>query len=234
MGRESLSIEELAVLLAAPADGSVTGNGVGSEAEALRRRLTADVPGVCGTAGGRPSVASASPRTLLDDWPGPARLAGRLAAVWSGLLRNEVAVSVLHVAPGTFGEFLLMSRYPTFLATATHPLGSPVLAVEVPLAVVCPAIRCMLGGPLEAESESVQALTPIEQRLAKRLVGCLVPEALAVAGDREPSENISLAVHDRLPRVSPAWARASAASVQFQIKLGILSGLARCCVPWAT
>lgn len=228
MEKAALSLEEMAVLLAAPADGS----GCGSEAEDLRRRLAAEDP-QASAAAGRPSVAAARSRSPLDDWPGPARLAGRLAEAWSGLLRADVGVSVLHVAAGTFGEFLLMSRYPTFLATATDPAGSPVLAVELPLAVVCPAIRRMLGGPWEAEQAASQPLTPLEQRLAKRLVGCLVPEAQIAAGAQRPLEELPLVVHDRLPRVAPAWARTPSAGMQFQVKLGVLSGLARCCVPWS-
>lgn len=228
MGKASLSPEELAVLLAIPADGG----GCGSEAEALRRRLAAaDSSADAGTAG-RPNSLAASSRSSLDDWPVPARLAGRLAEVWSGLLRAPVGVSVLHVAAETFGEFLLMSRHPTFLATATDPAGLPVLAVELPLAVVCPAIRRMAGGPWETEHASSQPLTPLEQRLAKRLVVCLVPEAQIARRASEPLEDLPLAVHDRLPRVAPAWARTPSAGLQFQVKLGVSSGLVRCCVPW--
>jgi len=228
MGTESLSLEEMAVL-AEPADGS----GSGSEAEDLRRRLAAGGAGLPLTAcADKSSVAAPRPGPSLDDWPGASRLAGRLAVVWSGLLRGNVTVSVLHVAPGTFGEFLLTARYPTFLATASRSSGHPVLAVEVPLAVICPAIRRMSGGPWEADDELVQPLTPIEQRLAKRLVSCLVPEALAIAGEGEPWEELALAVHDRLPRVVPAWSRTLAVGVQFQLKLGRVSGLMRCWVPW--
>jgi flagellar motor switch protein FliM len=171
---------------------------------------------------------------LLDDWPWPPRLASRLAAVWSELLRTTVSVSVMHVEPATFGEFLLRSRYPTFLATATRPSGIPVLAVEVSLAVACPAIPRMLGGPLEDRAEREQGLTPIEQRLARRLVACLVPEALVIAGDPGPLEAVPLMVHDQLPRVAPAWARTQAACIEFRIKYGSVAGPLRCCVPWAT
>ena len=162
------------------------------------------------------------------------QLASRLAAVWSELLRTTVTVSVMHVEPATFGEFLLRSRYPTFLATATRPSGIPVLAVEVSLAAACPAIPRMLGGPLEDQAEREQGLTQIEQRLARRLVACLVPEALAIAGDPGPPEAVPLVVHDQLPRVAPAWARTQAACLEFRIKYGPVAGPLRCCVPWAT
>jgi hypothetical protein len=226
--KASLSPEELAVLLANPAGGS----GCGSEAEALRRRVAAADSSADAAAVGRPNPAAPRSRSSLDDWPGPARLAGRLAEVWSGLLRAQVGVSVLHVAAETFGEFLLMSRYPTFLATATDPAGLPVLAVELPLAVVCLAIRRMAGGPWETEQASSQPLTPLEQRLAKRLIVCLVPEAQIACRASEPLEELPLVVHDRLPRVAPAWARTPSAGMQFQVKLGVSSGLVRCCVPW--
>ena len=231
MERNPLSLDELAVLLADPADGSAGG----SEAEDLRRRLAADAPPLRDqTLAGERSATVAGSTAPLDDWPGPKRLAGRLVEAWSELLRTDVAVSVLHVASATFGEFLLRCRCPIFLATAARSWGSPVLAVDVPLTVLCPAIRRMSGGPWELESEPGQSLTPLEQRLAKRLAGCLVSEALAMAGDPGPPEDLPLVVHERLPRVAPAWARTPAAEVQLLVKLGIVSGPLRCCVPWPT
>ena len=231
MGKESLSLEEVAVLLGEP-----TGEaGRSNEAKDLRRRLAAahgtpDDEAGCLAA----NAAGIGSPHLLDDWPWPPQLARRLTAVWSELLRTTVTVSVMHVEPATFGEFLLRSRYPTFLATATRPSGIPVLAVEVSLAVTCPAIPRMLGGPLEDRAEREQGLTQIEQRLARRLVACLVPEALVIAGDPGPPEAVPLMVHDQLPRVAPAWARTQAACIEFRIKYGSVAGPLRCCVPWAT
>jgi hypothetical protein len=92
----------------------------------------------------------------------------------------------------------------------------------------------MLGGPLEEQTEPEQGLTRIEQGLAKRLAFCLVPEALAIGGDTEPPEAVPLVVHDRLPRVAPAWARTQAVCLEFQVKYGPVAGPLRCCVPWAT
>lgn len=231
MGKEPLSLEEVGVLLGKPVDQA----GRSSEADDLRRRLAGahEPPGdEAGCLAASPvGIGSAHP---LDDWPWPPQLARRLAAVWSELLRTTVTVSVMHVEPATFGEFLLRSRYPTFLATATRPTGIPVLAVEVPLAVAGPAIRRMLGGPLDDQAEREPGLTQIEQRLAKRLVACLVPEALAIVGDPGPPEAVPLVVHDQLPHVAPAWARTQAAGIEFRVKYGSVAGLLRCCVPWAT
>lgn len=231
MGKDALSFEEIAVLLAEP-----TGQaGRSSEAEDLRRRLAGAEVTLQDNAGCAAKIAARTGSAAwADDWPWPPRLANRLAAVWSELLRTMVSVSVMHVEPATFGEFLLRCRYPTFLATATRPSGTPVLAVEIPLAVACPAIRRMLGGPLDDQTELEQGLTQIEQRLAKRLVVCLVPEALTVANDPVPPEAVPLVVHDRLPRVVPAWARTRAACLEFRVQCGASAGPLRCCVPWAT
>jgi flagellar motor switch protein FliM len=231
MGKDALSFEELAVLMGDPARPA----GRSSEADDLRCRLA----GADGSPKDDPGCAAADATRSesaqrLDDWPWPPRLAHRLAAAWSELLRTTVSVSVMHVEPVTFGEFLLRCRYPTCLATATCHSGVPVLAVEIPLAVACPAIPRMLGGPLEDQTEPEQGLTQIEQRLAKRLAFCLVPEALAIAGDPEPLEAVSLMIHDRLPRVAPTWARTQAVYLEFQVKYGPVVGPLRCCVPWAT
>jgi flagellar motor switch protein FliM len=226
MGKDALSFEEVAVLLGEPTGPA----GRSSEADDLRRRLAEahETPDSGCLAASPPHTGSDK---RLDDWPWPPRLAGRLAKVWSELLRTTVTVSVMHVEPATFGEFLLRSRYPTFLAMATRPSGIPALAVEVSLAAACPAIPRMLGGPLEDPAEREQGLTQIEQRLATRLVACLVPEALAIAGDPAPPETVPLVVHDRLPRVAPAWARTPAACLEFRVKYGPVAGALRCCVP---
>jgi len=229
MGKDALSFEEVAVLLGEPPGPA----GRSSEADDLRRRLAgAYEPPDSGCLAASPARTGWDKR--LDDWPWPPRLASRLATVWSELLRTTVTVSVMHVEPATFGEFLLRSRYPTFLATATRPSGIPALAVEVSLAAACPAIPRMLGGPLEDLAEREQGLTQIEQRLATRLVACLVAEALAIAGDPVPPEAVPLVVHDQLPRVAPDWARTQAACLEFGIKYGPVAGPLRCCVPWAT
>jgi flagellar motor switch protein FliM len=229
MGKDALSFEEVAVLLGEPTGPA----GRSSEADDLRRRLagTHETPD-SGCLAASPTRAESA--QWLDDWPWPPQLARQLVEVWSELLRTAVTVSVMHVEPVTFGEFLLRSRYPTFLATATRPSGIPVLAVEVSLAAVCPAIPRMLGGPLDGQAEREQGLTQIEQRLARRLVAGLVPEALAIAGDSGPLEAAPLVVHDQLPRVAPAWARTQGACIEFRIKYGSVAGPLRCCVPWAT
>ncbi len=230
MGKESLSLEEVAVLLGEPADQA----GRSNEAADLRRRLA----GTAGRLDDEVALIASEARIrsahLPDDWPWPAPLASRLTAVWTELLRTTVTVAVMHVEPATFGEFLLRSRYPTCLATATRASGTPVLAADIPLAVACPAIRRMLGGPLEDRTEPEQGLTQLEQRLAKRLVVCLVPEALAIAGDPGPPDAVPLVAHDRLPRVAPAWARTQAACIEFRVTYGAAAGALRCCVPWAT
>jgi flagellar motor switch protein FliM len=229
MGKDALSFEEVAVLLGEPPGPA----GRRSEADDLRRRVAGahETPDSGSLAAIPASTGSAR---LLDDWPWPPRLASRLAMVWSELLRTTVSVSVMHVELATFGEFLLRSRYPTFLATATRPSGAPALAVEVSLAAACPAIPRMLGGPLEAQAEREQGLTQIEQRLALRLVACLVPEALAIAGDPGLPETVPLVIHDQLPRVAPHWARTQAACLEFRVKYGSVAGPLRCGVPWAT
>ena len=230
MGKDALSFEEVAVLLGEPTGPASRS----SEADDLRRRLA----GTDGKPDDGSSLAASAARTgsdkRLEDWPWPARLASQLAAAWSELLRATVNVSVMQVEPATFGEFLLRSRPPAFLATATCRSGTPLLAVEISLAVACPAIPRMLGGPLEEQTEPEQGLTQIEQRLAKRLVMCLVPAVLAIVGDSESSEAMPLVVHDRLPRVAPAWARTQAACLEFRVTYGIVAGSLRCCVPWAT
>ncbi|MCU0875866.1 MAG: hypothetical protein MUE50_26340 [Pirellulaceae bacterium] len=229
MGKDALSFEEVAVLLGEPTGPA----GRSSEADDLRRRLAGahETPD-SGCLAESPARTGSDKR--LEDWPWPARLARQLVAAWSELLRATVNVSVMQVEPATFGEFLLRSRPPAFLATATRPSGIPVLAVEIPLAIVCPAIRRMLGGPLEDHAEPEPGLTQIEQRLARRLAACLVPEALAIAGDPGPPGEMPLMVHDQLPRVAPAWARAQAACLEFRVKYGSVAGPLRCCVPWAT
>jgi len=180
MGRDALSLEEVAVLLGESASPA----GRSNEAEDLRRRLAAgSEPPDEALAGLATTVATKRAGDLLDAWPWPRQLAGRLAGAWSELLRTEVTVAVLYVEATTFGGFLLRAHLPSFLVTATAPGGSPVLAAEIPLPLVGSALRRMLGGPLEESAAPDQGLTPLEQRLATRLITCLVTDSPAITAE---------------------------------------------------
>jgi len=236
MGRDALSLEEVAVLLGE----SSSPTGRSNEAEDLRRRLAA-VGKPPDEASDALAATAATKRAvdLLDDWPWPPRLAARLAGAWSELLRTEVAVSVLYVEATTFGGFLLRAHLPSFLATATAPGGSPVLAAEIPLPLVGSALRRMLGGPIEESAASEQGLTPLEQRLGTRLIACLVADSLAITHDPASTDAIPLTVHNQLPHVTPTWSRTPAVNIQFRVAYGPVAGLLdgcvpRACVPWAT
>ncbi len=272
MGRDALSLEEIAVLLGESASPA----GRSNEAEDLRRRLApGGQPPDEASAGLATTLLTKRAVTLLDDWPWPRQLAGRLAGAWSELLRTEVTVTVLYVEATTFGGFLLRAHLPSFLVTATAPGGAPILAAEIPLPLVGSALRRMLGGPLDESAAPDQGLTLLEQRLATRLITCLVADSLAITGEKPPrltlplagesdavaagegptthasppaqhpiqsaakpesasSDAIPLTVHNRLPRVTPTWSRAPAASIQFRVAYGPVAGLLDCCIPWAT
>ncbi len=99
------------------------------------------------------------------------RMAEALKEQWEDTFQRDIGVSFQSMTENTYRDVISAEEHRVFFAYSVEGYGRMMLAFDLPLIVA--HVDAMLGGSGEVYDESIQALSPVENRLAERIAKSL-------------------------------------------------------------